>query len=46
VVLIARQRGICGRTRLEAVRLLLTSPDFDVFRTLVLDTATARELLK
>jgi DNA-binding transcriptional regulator LsrR (DeoR family) len=46
VVLIARQCGICGRTRAEALQPLLTHPQLKVFSTLVLDAATARELLK
>jgi hypothetical protein len=46
VILIARQCGICGRTRAEALRPLLTNPGLKVFSTLVLDGATARELLK
>jgi len=46
VILIARQCGICGRTRAEALQPLLTHPNLKVFSTLVLDAATARELLK
>ena len=45
VILIARQCGICGRTRAEALQPLLTNPGLKVFSTLVLDAATARELL-
>ena len=46
VILIARQCGMCERTRAEALRPLLTNPGLKVFSTLVLDAATARELLK
>jgi len=46
VILIARQCGICGRTRAEALLPLLTNPSLKVFSTLVMDAATARELLK
>jgi hypothetical protein len=46
VILIARQCGICGRTRAEALQPLLTIPTLKVFSTLVLDAATARDLLK
>jgi DNA-binding transcriptional regulator LsrR (DeoR family) len=46
VILIARQCGRCERTRAEALRPLLTNPSLKVFSTLVLDAATARELLK
>jgi DNA-binding transcriptional regulator LsrR (DeoR family) len=46
VILMARQCGICGRTRAEALRPLLTNPALKVFSTLILDAATARELLK
>jgi hypothetical protein len=46
VILMARQCGICGRTRAEALRPLLTNAGLKVFSTLVLDAATARELLK
>jgi hypothetical protein len=42
----ARQCGICGRTRAEALRPLLTNPNLKVFSTLVIDAATARDLLK
>jgi hypothetical protein len=42
----ARQCGICGRSRAEALRPLLTNPQLKVFSTLVMDAATARELLK
>ncbi len=46
VILIARQCGICGRTRAEALQPLLTNPALKVFSTLVMDAATAREMLK
>ena len=46
VILMARQCAICGRTRAEALRPLLTNPTLKVFSTLILDAATARELLK
>lgn len=45
VILIARQCGICGRTRAEALQPLLSNANLKVFSTLVLDAATARELL-
>jgi DNA-binding transcriptional regulator LsrR (DeoR family) len=46
VILMARQCGICGRSRAQALRPLLTNPALKVFSTLVLDAATARDLLK
>ena len=46
VILMARQCGICARTRAEALRPLLTNAELKVFSTLVLDAATARELLE
>ncbi len=46
VILMARQCGICGRSRAEALRPLLTNPQLKVFSTLVLNAATARDLLK
>ena len=46
VILIARQCGMCERTRAEALRPLLTNPSLKVFSTLVMDAATARELLE
>ena len=46
VILIARQCGICGRTRAEALQPLLANPGLKVFSTLVMDAATARELLQ
>jgi hypothetical protein len=45
VILIARQCGMCERTRAEALRPLLTNPNLKVFSTLVMDAATAKELL-
>jgi DNA-binding transcriptional regulator LsrR (DeoR family) len=45
VILIARQCGMCKRTRAEALRPLLTHPNLKVFSTLVMDAATAKELL-
>jgi DNA-binding transcriptional regulator LsrR (DeoR family) len=46
VILMARQCGICGRTRAQALRPLLTNLNLKVFSTLVMDAATARDLLK
>jgi DNA-binding transcriptional regulator LsrR (DeoR family) len=46
VILIARQCGRCERTRADALRPLLTNPKLKVFSTLVLDAATATELLR
>jgi DNA-binding transcriptional regulator LsrR (DeoR family) len=46
VILMARQCGMCDRTRAEALRPLLTNPKLKVFSTLILDAATARELLQ
>ena len=46
VILIARQCGMCERTRAEALRPLLTNPSLKVFSTLVMDAATAREILE
>jgi hypothetical protein len=45
VILIARQCGICRRTRAQTLRPLLTNPSLKVFSTLVMDAATAKELL-
>ena len=45
VILIARQCGMCERTRAEALRPLLTNPNLKVFSTLVMDAATAKGLL-
>jgi hypothetical protein len=46
VILIARQWGMRERTRAEALRPLLTNPNLKVFSTLVMDAATAKELLE
>jgi hypothetical protein len=46
VILMARQCGICGRAHARALRALLTNPSLKVFSRLVLDRATAAELLK
>ena len=47
VILIARQCGRCiRRTRAEALLPLLTNPNLKAFSTLVMDAATARELLR
>jgi len=46
VILMARQCGVCERTRAEALQPLLTNAGLTVFSTLVLDAATARKLLK
>jgi hypothetical protein len=46
VILMARQCGICGRTRAQALEPLLTNPGLKVFSTLVMDAATARELME
>jgi DNA-binding transcriptional regulator LsrR (DeoR family) len=46
VILMARQCASCGRTRAAALRPLLTNAGLRVFSTLVLDAATARELLE
>jgi DNA-binding transcriptional regulator LsrR (DeoR family) len=45
VVLIARQCGVCGRTRAAALRPLLEIPELRVWRQIVMDTATANELV-
>ncbi len=45
VILIARQCGRCGRTRAEGLLPLLTVPELRVFQHLVLDVATAKELV-
>jgi hypothetical protein len=45
VILIARQCGMCERSRAEALRPLLTNPNLKVFSTLVMDAATAKGLL-
>jgi hypothetical protein len=46
VILMTRQCGICARARADALRALLRNPTLKVFSTLILDAATARELLK
>jgi DNA-binding transcriptional regulator LsrR (DeoR family) len=46
VVLIARQCGLCGKTRAAALRPLLKVPRLRVWSELVLDEATARDLLR
>jgi len=46
VILIARQCGICGMSRARALFPILTNPELQVFSTLVLDSATALELMK
>ena len=46
VILMARECALCGRTRAEALRPLLTNPDLKVFNSLILDAATARKLLE
>lgn len=45
VVLIARQCGVCGKSRARALRPLLPVPKLKVWSKLVLDVATARDLL-
>ena len=45
VVLIARQCGQCGRTRAPALRPLLKVPELRVWSEIVMDAATASELL-
>ena len=45
VILIARQCGMYERTRAEAVRPLLTNPNVKVLSALVMDAATAKELV-
>lgn len=45
VVLIARRCGYCGRPKGRALRPLLEAKALRVFTDLVIDTATARELL-
>jgi hypothetical protein len=46
VVLLARQCGLCGNTRAAALRPLLTSPRLRVWSDLVMDEATARDLVR
>ncbi|MFO0907512.1 MAG: hypothetical protein U0794_03990 [Isosphaeraceae bacterium] len=45
VVLIVRRCGLCGRTHADALRALLTVRSLKVWSELILDAATARELL-
>lgn len=45
VILIARQCGICERTRAKALYPLLINPDLQVFSELILDAVTAEDLL-
>ena len=42
----ARQCGICARARVAALNALLSNPSLKVFSRLVLDCATAAQLLK
>ena len=46
VILMARQCGICARAHAAALSALLSNPSLKVFSRLVLDRATATELLK
>ena len=46
VILMARQCGLCSRPRAGALRALLSNPGLRVFSRLVLDRATAAEVLK
>lgn len=46
VILIARRRADDGRTRSVALRPLLSNPEMQLFSHLVIDEATARELLR
>ncbi len=46
VILMARQCGICGRTRAFALKPVLTVPELRVFSRLVLDVATATDLIR
>ena len=46
VILMVRQCGLCGRARGGALRALLSNPNLKVFSNLVMDAATARDLLK
>jgi DNA-binding transcriptional regulator LsrR (DeoR family) len=45
VILMARQCAICGKTRAKSLRPLLQVSKLRVFSELVMDSATARELL-
>jgi hypothetical protein len=46
VIQMGRQCGLCSRMRAEALLPLLRNPELKVFSRLVLDRATAEELLK
>ena len=46
VILMARQCKRCPRPRAGALRALVTNPDLKVFSRLVMDAATAQELLQ
>ncbi len=46
VILMARQCALCPRPRTGALRALLQSDKLKVFSRLILDRATATELLK
>src|ERR1035437_2604823 len=46
VILMARQCGLCARAHAAALSALLSNPSLKVFSRLVLDRATATELLK
>jgi DNA-binding transcriptional regulator LsrR (DeoR family) len=46
VILIARQCGMCGKSRARAVRPLVSLPHMKVFSHLVVDSKTAGELLQ
>lgn len=45
VLLVARQCGLCGRTRAAALLPLMRNPKLRVFSDIVMDSATAQELL-
>jgi len=45
VILIGRQCGVCGLTRARSLRPILENSDLRVFSVLVIDSATAHELL-
>jgi DNA-binding transcriptional regulator LsrR (DeoR family) len=46
VILMARQCGVCARAHAGALRALLSNPSLRVFSLLILDRATAAELVK
>ncbi len=46
VILMARKCGKCGMTRARALIPLLTNPRLAVFSHLLVDSSTARDLLK